>query len=229
MKKRRLFIVILIVVIVGAMAYSLGWSNLLPLKTIEVVGTNQTGYILSQIESSSAHLEVGKPLARVNIRVIQKILTGISWVGDSAISRNWIHGNIKIKIVERKPIAKFVDEKKIEWLFDRSGTEFRSLAKIPTLPTITFTISGAECRTAVAQLLNQLPADLIKGLQGMLVSSPQFLEMVTVIASREVTIRWGSSQDLTLKVQILRALLALPENSTAKIFDLTSPTSPIAK
>jgi cell division septal protein FtsQ len=229
MNKKRFFIFILIVGIVGGLAYSLGWSTLLPLKTIAVVGTNQTGYILGQIESSSAHLEIGKPLARVNIRVIKKILTGISWVGDSTISRSWIHGNIVIKIVERKPIAKFVDDKHIEWLFDRSGTEFRSLAKIPILPTITFTTSGTESRAAVAQLLNQLPADLIKGLQGMRVSSPEFLEMVTMISNRVLTIRWGSAEDLTLKVRILRALLTLPENSTAKIFDLTSPTSPITK
>jgi hypothetical protein len=50
-----------------------------------------------------------------------------------------------------------------------------------------------------------------------------------VIDGRSLKITWGSSQDLPLKIKVLRELLLLPENAKIVRMDLTTPLSPIVK
>ena len=217
------------VALLAGAVYGLGYSKLLPVRKIEILGTSQQAYLINLLESDSSHLIVGKPIARVDLRVIRNILLHISWIGSVSVHRDWLHGEIRIELLERQPIAQFTNASGGITFFDREGTEFTTLATTAKLPTIKFATTDPKARSAVALLLAQLPQDVLQGLSGMRVSSPQFLEMSTTIASQDLTIRWGNSEEIPLKVKVLRALLALPENATAKLVDLTSPTAPITK
>lgn len=217
-----------IALLAGAI-YGLGYSKLLPVRKIEILGTSQKAYLINLLEGDSSHLILGKPIARVNLRVITKILLHISWIGSATVHRDWLHGQIRIELIERQPIAQFTNASGGITLFDREGAEFTTLATTAKLPTIKFATTDPQARSAVALLLAQLPQDVLQGLTGMRVSSPQFLELSTTIANQDLTIRWGNAEEIPLKVKVLRALLALPENATAKLVDLTSPTAPITK
>lgn len=219
----------LTVALLAGAVYGLGYSKLLPVRRIEVLGTSQKAYLINLLESDSSQLIVGKPIARVNLRVIKNILLHISWIGSATVHRDWLRGEIRIELVERQPIAQFTNASGGITLFDREGAEFTTLAITAKLPTIKFATTDPNARNAVAVLLAQLPQDVLQGLRSMRVSSAQFLEMNTTIAHQDLTIRWGNSEEIPLKVKVLRALLALPENATAKLVDLTSPTAPITK
>lgn len=217
------------VALLAGVVYGLGYSKLLPVRRIEIFGTSQRAYLSNLLENDSSHLTVGKPIARVDLRVIKNILLHIPWIGSATVHRDWLHGEIRINLLERQPIAQFRNASGGITLFDREGAEFTTLATTAKLPTINFATTDAKARSAVALLLSQLPQDILQGLSGMRVSSPQFLEMSTTIAGQDLTIRWGNSEEIALKVKVMRALLALPENATAKLLDLTAPAAPITK
>ena len=65
--------------------------------------------------------------------------------------------------------------------------------------------------------------------QSYLVNSPAYLLTTLVIDGRSLKITWGGSQDLPLKIKVLRELLLLPENAKIVRMDLTTPLSPIVK
>ncbi len=219
----------LILIATISLVYALGWSNLLSVKKIEISGTTQVSSVQQTLNQTSAHLQIGKPLARVDLRVIRSSLLHISWVGEAKVTRSWINGTITIQISERTPIATFTTASGEVKLFDASGAEFTSLAANAGLPVIEFTTTDPAARKAVAELLSELPSDLLSGLAGMRVSSPAMIEMSTKFSSRTITIRWGDNRDMVLKTKVLRALFTLPENSKANIFDLSAPTAPIVK
>ncbi|MEI6867162.1 MAG: FtsQ-type POTRA domain-containing protein [Actinomycetes bacterium] len=222
-------IIALLLVVSIALVYALGWSNLLSVKKIAISGTTQVSSVQETLSKTSSHLQIGKPLARVDLRVIKSALLHLSWVGDAKVNRSWIHGTIAIQISERTPIATFTTDSGEVKLFDASGAEFTSLATNAGLPVIEFTTTDPAARKAVAHLLAGLPSDLLSGLTGMRVSSPAMIEMSTKFTSRTITIRWGDDRDMVLKTKVLRALFALPENTKANLFDLSAPTAPIVK
>ena len=58
---------LLILLVIALLAYTLGWSKILVVKEITISGTNQSELITNRIVGSKAGLEVGKPLARLNL------------------------------------------------------------------------------------------------------------------------------------------------------------------
>ncbi len=49
------------------------------------------------------------------------------------------------------------------------------------------------------------------------------------IAGRELDIFWGSVNEFPLKYDVLVGLMALKENRKAKVFDLSTPLSPVVR
>jgi hypothetical protein len=47
--------------------------------------------------------------------------------------------------------------------------------------------------------------------------------------NRRLLVQWGSLDDLALKVNVYKLLLALPENKSIKRIDLSAPHAPIVK
>ena len=72
--------------------------------------------------------------------------------------------------------------------------------------------------------------DLLANMTSLAIRSTDFIQSShSGLASGKVIVRWGSNEEMVTKVKVLRALLALPENAHAKLFDLSSPLSPIVK
>jgi hypothetical protein len=53
--------------------------------------------------------------------------------------------------------------------------------------------------------------------------------MRTKYQGRDLRIFWGANEKSALKMQVLRALLALPENEKIRRVDLSAPHAPIVK
>lgn len=215
--------------LLGSSIYVLGWSSLLEVKKIEITGTSRLTIIQNAISASAGHLTIGKPMARVNVRVLNRTLKNISWVATEQVYRNWWKGLVRIEVTERTPIAYF-DKGTGHYVYlDENGTEFTTPEFLQKLPQISFATDDQESQQSVARLLSQMPNDFILGLQGVQVSSSAFIEMQVSFTGKVLTIKWGSDQDISTKIKVFRALFALAENSKATIFDVSAPTAPITK
>lgn len=225
----------LTILLLALLTYLLGWSTLLSARTVVIDGTDRKSEINSRIFGSTASFHLGEPLARVDVHAISRRISQLDWVDQESVKREWLHGRIHVVIKERTPIAQFTDSSGKRIVIDKSGALFTSTSS-STYPLITFLHSDKASVAAIAEFLQLLPPDLLASLDSLAIQSPEFIQSAHVgqigqiaLGSGKLIVRWGNNSELTTKVKVMRALLALPENSKAKLLDLSSPLSPIIK
>ena len=103
-KKRFRYRYILILIILFVIGIFYGRSKV-PLKAINIQGTNRSGEILSRLS-----IPGGTKLFSLNEKKIKERLLQISWVKDVKIYR-FFTGNLMLSVKERKPIAYFLSSK----------------------------------------------------------------------------------------------------------------------
>ncbi|CAB4531033.1 unannotated protein [freshwater metagenome] len=227
----------LIALVVGSV-YGLGWSNLISVKSIAYSGTSHAAVLESALQSKGVALEIGMPLARVDVRAIGRIAEEVGWIADSKISRNWWNGKVGIAISERIPVAAFADVNGSLKYFDAQGTffsspgEYAANGEVKPLPIITFSANSAEARKAAAEWVASMPTQYLATMTSIWVNNPERIVMKAVdpaLANKTITVIWGGVRDMPLKVKVLRALLLRPENKTHHLFDLSAPLAPITR
>ncbi len=217
------------ILLLSLLVYLLGWSTLLSVKSIVIDGTTRTSEINNQLKSRLTQFHIGEPLARVDVHALNRQIADLDWIESDAISRDWFHGTIHIYVVERTPIAQFTDGFGKVQLIDRTGTVFSANGS-NQYPVITFSGNNNSLVNDAAIFIQNLPSDLLNNMESLAIRSQEFIQSKHMaLTSGELIVRWGNNQDLAVKVKVLRSLLALPENRDAKLIDLSSPLSPIAK
>lgn len=221
--------IVLSILLLALLTYLLGWSTLLAARTIVIDGTLRTSEIQNQIINSSTNLHIGEPLARVDVHAISRRISLLDWVESQSVKREWLHGRLHIIIQERTPIAQFRQSNGSIQLIDKNGKVFAAKSSAQ-YPVISFATAGDQLVPAAASFVQALPADLLGNLQSIAIRSSDFIQSShSGMGKGTLIIRWGDSSEMGTKVKVLRALLALPENAQAKLIDLSSPLSPIAK
>ncbi len=89
---RKRIALILGVLLLGGASYVLGWSNLLTVQQVRIVGTPH--YL-------QEYVTVGEKLARIEPRVIATKYESIDFVKEAKVSRNWLTRKVTIEITER--------------------------------------------------------------------------------------------------------------------------------
>jgi cell division septal protein FtsQ len=228
-KLRRTLITTFTVVLIGGVAYGLGWSNIFQVKAVSITGSAHINEINQALNAGGINLTLGQRMARIDVKAIGNVLGGVDWIESDEVSRNWISGRLSIKVQERSALASFLTSEGGIAYFDKNGAVFHSPVELPTLPPVILTKDDASYRQSAAQFIASLPADLIASFQGLTIYSPDHIVLASGISGSDIKINWGSAADLSLKVKVLRALLALPENSSAKLFDLSNPQAPTVR
>ena len=209
-----------LILLAGA-SYLLGWSSLLTVKNIVVVGALDTQGSL-QIENMS-DIHPGEKLARRETRVVAGALSKVSWVESSRVNRNWFNGKVTITVWPRIPIARYTSS-----YIDKNGVEFSlpniSTAKIPVVET-----SDVEGLKFAAKLLTSLPTSMVSELQSLRTRGSSSATLSILHRSLPLELAWGDDTETALKVQVYQALLALPENSRISFMDVSAPHAPIVK
>jgi cell division septal protein FtsQ len=216
-------------------AYLLGWSSVLTVKKIEITGSDSQRVIVLQLEKNNLALENEMKLARVDIRAIKRVIGDLDWLAQTQVDRNWFKRSINIEVVEKVAVARAVtsDQKVIN--FDQNGGSFtpvsnKQVRSSQKLPLISSDSNSAADYAAVAKFLQELPDEsmaLIADLIGLSVGESGYISMKTQIGNRMVNINWGEPTLISQKSRALQALLLLPENKSAKNFDLSLPDSPV--
>lgn len=221
--------IVLSLLLLILLAYLLGWSSLLSVRMIEIEGTSRIREIQNHVTADNSHLAIGSPLARVDVHAVQRQIESLDWVDSEKIGRDWMHGRINIQIVERIPIAQFVDSSGELQVIDKTGIVFRGNGKTQ-YPVITFSSYNPDVLQSAAHFIQNLPSDLLNNMDALALRSPEFIQSKHKnLGNGELILRWGNTDEMSVKTKVLRALLALPENAKAKLIDLSSPLSPIVK
>lgn len=224
MKKRKRkvwFAFLLVLILLGSSSYVLGWSSLLSVKKVVVVGAPNP----SEAFAIQHDFRLGEKMARLETQKIAKTLKAYTWLDHASINRNWLKGIVTVHVWTRTPIAQFKSH-----LVDNNGVVF-DLPNIDTthLPVIT----GMNSTSAkfATDLLSALPSIMRIQVSGILVRGNNWaiLKIANPSQSKNLSVVWGDLTETSLKVKVYQALIALPENVKVTYVDVSAPLAPIVK
>jgi cell division septal protein FtsQ len=216
----------IIFVIVGALAYLLGWSSIFTVTSVEISGA-PTAAIQVEIEKKS-QIEIGQQLARVNPQAVARKVEKSPWIKDVAISRDWLSGLVRIEVNPRQPLAFFNSDQVPGQTIDEEGRLF-SLPGYTNPDLALISAKSPESALEANELFTQLPKNFRAQITSMTATSSNTFTLNSVIEGREIRIRWGDSQDMAIKISVINKLLKLPENKRITLIDVVAPYAPIVK
>jgi cell division protein FtsQ len=234
----RIGITFIVVTIFGGLIYILGWSSLITIQSVEIKGTNQGDLISGQLLAGESNLVMGKPLARVNPKHEENLISDLGWVTAAKVSRNWWTREVEVLVAPKIPIAIFktpgASSTEPRYLAS-DGTDFSSPQSFTNLATISLITNGQNLiaqRRIVAGFVANLPTDLIPGLENLEITNKGEVIMATELRKPALRINWGSSnspEEIIVKSNVLKDLLDLPENKKITYVDLSVANSPVVK
>ncbi|CAB4779552.1 unannotated protein [freshwater metagenome] len=212
-------------IVLGCLAYVLGWSSLLTVQDVKVFGApNEKSAIALKVQSS---IVSGQKLARLEPRVITQKLQKIDWIENVKVSRNWINRKVEIRITARLPIASLGSR-----FIDINGKIF-SLESAPSRTLPVLKSSTPEAAKFAISLLVALPSEIRSELRGLEAlnqnSATLILHNSRTGRPRTFAVIWGDENSMDFKVKVYKALIALPENRNISEIDLSAPHAPIVK
>ncbi len=224
MKKRRRkvwFVFLLVLVLLGGSSYVLGWSSLLSVKKVVVVGAPNP----SEAFAIQGNFHLGEKMARLESQKISAVLKGYTWLDHASIDRNWLKGIVTVHVWTRIPIAQFQTH-----LVDNNGIVF----DLPNVDTTHLPIINGNSLASAkfgADLLSTLPLLMRAQVSGIQVRGNDWAILTIADLSRKknVSVVWGDLLEMSLKVKVYQALIALPENMNITYVDVSAPHAPIVK
>lgn len=206
--------------------YLFGWSQIFVVQEVSIKGAPTAES--RQAVTDSISIAPGVKMARVETRSLAKRLDSFAWIESVDISRNWISQKVSIEISPRTPIALFNPATSPDTSIDAQGKVFRLPGGVATsLPKVE--ANSAKNGIAAITLFTELPEDFRSGISLMSVRSSGAFSVSYRYKSRPIGISWGDGKDAALKVQVIQALLELPENSKIKSIDVSAPHAPIVR
>ncbi len=209
------------VAVVAAATWAVGWSPLLDIRTVEIVGTHR---VTEEDIRAVAAVPVGSPLARLDTEGVRQRVGAVRQVTDVSVVRRWPH-TVRIVVAERQPAVAVPDG---VWfvLVDGEGVSFVTVsdkpAGVPLVVGATAGSLGPARVTAVVDVLAALPAEIRRRATEVSVGT---VDSVTVTLDDGVRVVWGSPEDGGRKAAVLTALMRTP----AKVYDVTSPDAPTTR
>lgn len=212
---------LLVVAVIAGLVWLVGWSNVLAVKNVEVVGADQ---LKTGVVKKAAGIVLGEPLVRVDTGRAAESVEELKRVEKVEVSRSWPR-TITIDIVERAPIGWYMSGGRAR-LFDRHGIVFESRRRGPTrLARVDYSGPSSDRSAAieeVAAVIEELRDDndaLWGKVDRIDVTSRDSIEFIVADGTR---IRWGSAKRSEEKLAVLKVL----RKHKAQVYDVTAPNQP---
>ena len=205
----------------AGLVYLFAWSSIFSVSSVAVFGAPTVDAKKSILDT--AMVVPGEKLARVEPRAIAHRIEQTAWIAHVDISRNWINGDVVITIEPRTPTAFFNDA-----TIDSTG-------KIFTLPGFAskklpyVSATNPQLGLAAIELFNGLPQDFQEKISTLSVPRSANFMINLLWQGRPIKITWGKNEQSALKVQVIQALLELPENENIHRLDVSAPHAPIVR
>jgi cell division protein FtsQ len=209
-----LAVLAVLVVVIGAAVYVVGFTGVLGVRHVTVVGVRALS--ADQVRAAAA-VPAGRPLARLDTGAVAAHVRALPGVERAAVTRSW-PGTLRITVTERRGVA-VVTREHAYWLVDPDGVVFQRLPARPKLPLLTVPDVGPGSATAAAALaaVTALPPRLLGGVATVQAPTP---EQVTLTLTDKRTIFWGGAEESAAKAAVLAALLSRPGTH----FDVSTPS-----
>ena len=212
--KKRAALILIGALLFTATAYTLGWSTLFTVSSVEIKGTN------SILPTS---IKLGQKLARVQPRATASEYEKLDWVKSADVSRNWINGKVIITLTERVPIAIYYDR-----AIDGGGFSFilrdQDTDGLPHIQA-----PNVESAITATAFFASLPPEIADAVVLVKVRSGVGYVLEINQGRRTVELLWGQDVENLLKIKVYTALIAQPENILVKRIDISAPRTPIVK
>ena len=117
------------VLVLGVLAYASTRSSLLDVERIEVEGAGLK--VTERTVREVAAIEVGQPLLYLDMEAVDGRLTALPWVAEATARREW-SGTVRLRILERRPVAVAVEPAGDRVLVDAAGAILEEL--LPGVP-----------------------------------------------------------------------------------------------
>lgn len=206
----RPLVAVLVVTLVAGAVWALWFSSLLSVRDVRVVGAE--GDAADRVVSTAA-VEPGVPLARVDTEAAAARVLDIAWVAAAEVRRGWPN-EVVIAVSQRTPAAKIVGTSQA---VDEAGAVFDLPGRLPDgLPAVR---AEGEALVEAMGVLRGLPQDLRRRVR---VITATTRDDVSFVLGNGTTIRWGSAERGDLKAQVVGALLP----RRARMIDVTAPELP---
>lgn len=227
MKRRTISLPMAIsTVVVTALAYLLGWSPLFTVDKVTITGSPNIA-VQRNIQTIS-QVEAGQKLARVNPSSVERRIGQIPWIKDVSLARNWISGEVAISVTPRKPLAFFNAQESPGQTIDLDGELF-TLPGFSSADLAQISAKSPQSALKANELFIALPTEFRKRITLMTATSTETFTFNTLYKGREIRVRWGDSQEISLKISVIERLLELPENKEITLIDVVAPHAPIVK
>lgn len=201
-----------VVALLALLAWLLLGSSLLAVREVAVTGVSRLS--AAQVRTV-AGVQVGTPLARVDLAGVTVRVRSLSPVAEVRISRRWPH-ELRITVVERAAVAAVADGSRV-LLLDATGTVIGPAAVLPRgLTRLRVPTPSGPATVAALGVLRGLPAPLRAQLAVVSAMTSDQVELLLRDGRRVV---WGSPVAGAEKAAATLALLRLP----GRTFDVSSP------
>ena len=215
------FSVVAAVLFFAALTYLLAWSSVFTVSSLQISGA-PTATSSKTIEKA-IDLRAGDKLARVEPRAISRRISEIDWVEKVEISRNWFNGVVQVAVTPRTPTAYYNNK-----VLDASGRVFTlpgfSGAQLPRV-----TAANTSLGLVAIDLFQNLPESMKSDVLSLAAYNESNFSLKIDRNQRQLQILWGANDQNELKLQVIDALLALPENKNIRRIDVSAPHAPIVK
>ena len=209
------------VVIFSALIYLFAWSNVFTVKEIKISGAPTK--IAKELVLETSQISLGQKLARIEPRSVDHRLSTLGWVKEIKIKRDWISGEVSLAVEPRIPKA-YYKGKTLDAtgaIFELPGFDGGDLPQV-SAPTPELGIQAVE-------LFRQLPSDFREAVTSLTAVNEASYLLAVDYKGRSLSVKWGSIDENSLKVQVFEELLKQPENKRIKRVDLSAPHAPIVK
>ncbi|TFD51614.1 FtsQ-type POTRA domain-containing protein, partial [Cryobacterium frigoriphilum] len=200
-----------------------GYSPLMALRTIEVVGASRVpaDALVAALDS-----QVGTPLPLIDFGLVKNELSEFMLI-QSYVTESRPPGTLVVRIVEREPIGALASAAGFD-LVDAAGVVIESSPERPAGYPLIEADKGVESAgfRAVTAVVSALPDSIRSQLDTVGAETKDDVTLNLVGGARVV---WGSSEESEYKAVVLGALMVGHPVGTVNEYDVTSPDSAVLR
>jgi len=208
---------------VGAATWLVAFSEYLALDAAQVEVTAEPD---SLVDLNSVvglvQQKSGTPLARVSTRALVEQVMDFPAVKAAQVSRVWPSG-LAVNIESRIPVGAVATDAGYTWI-DATGVPLGDFADSGGLVSLQGPLDQPQVLADALVIWDGLTPQLQEKIRNLSASTTD--DIFATLHSGQ-TIRWGSTEQLKLKVATVEALLDRAPSSP--VFDVSSPTLPITR
>ena len=216
----RVIKILIALILISSLTYLLGWSSVFTVKKVQYQGISNPSQITA-VERKVGNL-VGTKLARIEPRRISHTIESLSWVDSADVSRNWFSSSVTLSIAERIAIGAYAGQ-----YIDAAGEIFDPIGVPANIPQVS--APNPEIGLSAVTLFASLPQDFRQNISSMSARSANDFSMNVNTQGRVLTLRFGSADEVDLKIKVFKALSEREENKNISTIDVSAPHAPIVK